>query len=119
MKVFLFLAVCLLCFISCSNNIDPNQLAGTYITNNGSSESIIITKDHAYKHIFRTKSGCAFENKGTWTYDSRTKQISFNYFIFQLDMPAGTWVSKVKTTYKGEIRLIYSSEEDLYYMKNN
>jgi hypothetical protein len=94
---------------------EPEMLFGKYSFNNGGTDSIIIYKDHTYKHKYITASNKVYEGTGKWKWN--INEIDFHGFTFYNDKgPAGSglWISKVEST-DNEIRLIYSSENDIYY----
>ncbi len=105
---------------SCSENIKPHQLAGTYVYNIPNNiDTIKILENGNYIHISQSAKGETLNNKGIWEFDQKFNEIVFNDFIFYNEDgkgACGDWISRVKNI-KNEIRLIYASEEGLFYKK--
>jgi hypothetical protein len=118
--IFLLLAVALFLFISNHDykTDEPKALDGKYCFNKGGPDSIIIFKDHTYKHKHIAVSGIEYENHGKWSWN--ISEIDFHDFTFyNNEGPSGgngLWISRVVNS-NDEIRLIYSSENGIYYYK--
>jgi hypothetical protein len=102
------------------------MLVGKYSFNrfnkDSHNDSLFVNDDSTYKHKFRTDDGRVFEINGAWEYDSVGQEILFKDFRFltdagPTDLPPGNWYSKVIVTENGEIRLMYSSENNIYFSK--
>ncbi len=121
--IFFIVTVALFLFIVNHNykTAEPKAIDGKYSFNKGGPDSIIIFKDHTYKHKHITSSGKEFENIGKWKWN--INEIDFHDFTFYNDEGSsggiGLWSSKVETD-DNEIRLIYSDDDGgLYYYKKN
>lgn len=105
--------------IGCFRQVDKNLLIGVYTLNTDPLDSIYIYKNSSYLHRFRNAKGQIYECKGKWSYNGRS--IDFDDFIFYNSSGPSTgqglWSSKVIDE-NGEIRLNYSSENNIYYKKN-
>ncbi|HTD98845.1 MAG TPA: hypothetical protein VK668_06140 [Mucilaginibacter sp.] len=117
MIISLVLVVILFLFLSNHDykTNEPEMLFGKYCFNNGGTDSIIIYKDHTYKHKYVTGSNKVYEGTGKWKWN--INEIDFHDFTFYNDKGSagsGLWISKVEST-DNEIKLIYSSENDIYY----
>ncbi len=111
----------LLFSMACSDNdVEIHQLYGVYDYNKENYiDTIQLLKDSSYIHTHQTTNGTIYRNEGTWKFDSKLREVVFDDFIFYNeqggDVP-GFWIPKVKNV-ENEIRLIYASEENLYYRK--
>jgi hypothetical protein len=122
-KIFLFLLLSFsaISFNGCSSGSipTPKMLVGKYFySHNGKpslNECIWIYPDGSYKYQL-TDSGQVFEVKDRWKFDSAYCEISFKKFRFRPDGPSGTWISRVRMD-GTEIKLMYSSEDNIYYSK--
>jgi len=111
--------------MGCSSHQDSKGLVGTYCFNrfskNSRNDSLFVNNDNKYKHKFWASNGQVFEASGVWKYDSVEQEIQFMDFMFFNDygsnLPPGNWFSKVLIADNGEIRLMYSSENNIYFMK--
>ena len=81
-----------------------------------------MNSDNSYKHVFYASNGRVFECSGTWEYDSIQSEITFSDFTFFNHegpiLPAGFWISRVRVDNKGIVNLMYSSESNIYFLKN-
>ncbi len=123
MKIKLIgLIATMLCSISCDTGPSVSMLIGEYHSSRRNyNDSIFIKSDHSYKHKYTTADKRIFESVGLWEYDSVASEVLFKDFIFFneagiREIPPGNWFSKVKG-HKNEVRLIYSSENNIYYSK--
>ncbi|HCM76992.1 MAG TPA: hypothetical protein DIS90_11455 [Cytophagales bacterium] len=129
MKVGIYLIV--LCIVvlllaNCkerSSEVQINLLPGKYCFNEGNSnDSLFLFENRSYTHKFFLSETEIYKSKGSWRFDSLTNKISFYDFIFYNEMgpineSGGVWNSKIHITKEGEIRLIYSRENGIYYFK--
>lgn len=124
-KIFLsFLIVSsIIIILGCTQKgVDPKMLIGSYCFNEGNdNDSLFLYADKTYTHKFIASNAKVFEAKGEWRYDSLGNEVTFEDFIFfndeGADNPPGLWYSKVSLTKEGEIRLIYSSENNIFFSK--
>jgi len=106
-----------------SLEIEINLLPGKYCFNEGNNnDSLFLFEDKRYIHRYFLSETDIYETKGYWQFDSLSKKISFYDFIFYNEMgpineSGGVWNSKVYLTEDGEIRLIYSRENGIFYYK--
>jgi hypothetical protein len=128
MTIKKLLALCCLSIIGglgCANRPSPKMLVGKYCFNkfnkDSNNDSLFVNENNHYKHRFWTTNGRIFESSGKWRYDSIEQEILFEDFMFFRDegsnLPPGNWFSKVKVADDGEVRLMYSSEDDIYFKK--
>ena len=120
-KTCIILYLMIMPFTSCTNRVEENMLPGKYGYNrNNYLDTIEVFQDNKYLHYFILTNG-EKENTGTWKFVSKNQEIIFNDFIFFNEKGrgvAGLWISRVKKTSKGEILLIYSKENSIYYLKS-
>lgn len=116
----------LIILFACSSAPSKDLLIGKYCLNRAENrDSIFINKDYTYKHKYLSHTGKKFEIKGTWEYLPNTSEILFKEFLFFNDSEIderlkGNWFSKVLIDAKTkEIRLMYSSENNIYFFKIN
>lgn len=120
MYIFLF---------SCTSCPDiSNQLPGKYFFNEYGNDSdvdiIELFDDNSYTHTFLSKRGQVFENSGKWEFNSLNCEILFSDFIFYnkagpvFGSLGGNWYSRVRLE-EDRIKLMYSSENNIYYNKKN
>ena len=118
--IFSFVAVALFLFLANHDfkTAAPKALYGKYSFNDGELDSIILSKDHTYKHKHITSSGKEYENSGQWKWN--INEIDFKDFTFYNDEGQsggnGLWISRVEIT-NDEVRLVYSSENDRCFLK--
>jgi hypothetical protein len=97
---------------------EPVALCGKYNFNTNVLDSIVIFKNHTYKHKYITTSGKEYAETGKWNWNMN--EIDFHDFSFYNNEGpsggSGNWMSKVEET-DNEVRLIYSSDDDSYYSK--
>lgn len=109
-------------FYSCSDKSENvYSFSGTYIFSQfPSKDTLHINSDSTYQHKFWSSNGQTYEAIGSWTYDPRTEVILFKKFVFFNDSgaatPAGNWFSRIRYS-KGEIDLMYSGENNIFYRK--
>ena len=104
---------------SCSDNVSKNQLPGVYIWNNFEKGRLTINSDSTYSYQFDLTLNDTIQNIGTWEFDARLQEISFNNFRFNKNEgPIGVWISRVRIR-KNEIHLIYASDSNIYLKKTN
>ena len=121
-KIFGFIFYVFILNTSCSQSPPSEALIGKYsFSNPNVHDSLFVNRDHTYKYVFYATNGQIFESSGTWKYDSIGGEITFEDFSFFNDeganLPPGYWHSKVRVTDKGEIHLMYSSENNIYFSK--
>lgn len=115
----------LLLLTSCLNFFKEEQLIGEYYLNNGNNNDLIIlNEDHTYLHRYKTNFGKQYESSGTWEYDNGYGKIVFDGFVFydeegSKNRPDGTWGSSVSVNRNGEIKLYYSTENEIYYTNSD
>jgi len=107
--------------VSCFQKVEQEMLIGTYVFNEENCiDTIIILPNKKYIHKYKSNYGKNYKSYGNWKYDSNLKEIDFHDFVFYNDEGGdipGLWIPKVIKTRDGEIRLIYSSENEIYYKK--
>ena len=125
-KLFGLIFCAVISIVGCSNHPDSKILAGKYCFNRFDKDSqndlLFVNGDNSYKHKFVASDGHVWEANGKWEYDSIGGEILFKDFRFfndagPTDLPPGNWYSKVIVTDKGEVRLMYSSENNIYFSK--
>jgi len=123
MKVIIKIAICVLAInSSCNKPPSEGDLPGTYCFNAWSMhDSLFVSKDHTYKYEIYKSDGKITMTKGNWSYDSLRGVITFENFSFPNDeidnLPPGYWVSRVRVMNNCEIHLMYSSEDNIYFTK--
>ncbi len=123
MKAIFGIAICILIFnTSCIQSPLERLLPGTYCFSAwGIRDSLFVKKDHTYQYEFYATNGEISKSSGKWSYDSLAGEITFENFSFPNDkidkLPPGYWVSRVRVTDKGEVHLIYSAENNIYFAK--
>lgn len=106
-----------------SLEIQTEMLPGKYCFNEGTNDdSLILYKSKAYVHKYISSKMEVFESQGKWEYDSAALKMSFYDFIFYnesgpINSPGGVWHSRLHITSEGEIRLMYSRENNIFYYK--
>ncbi len=117
--------LCLLLFFSCSRSPSKNDLIGKYsfnmtdYNNLTAVDSIKINSDGTYEYWITDETNVLFSNRSNWSYDSIREFILFENFDYNVGgIPTGNWFSKVVIE-ENEVRLIYSSEENLYFFKKH
>lgn len=122
LKMCIVLNLLIMVFISCTNRVEENMLPGKYGYNRSNYlDTIEVFQNNKYLHYFISTSGEKKENTGTWKFDLKNQKIVFDDFVFfneEGESVAGLWISRVKKTNKGEIWLIYSKENRIYYLKS-
>jgi hypothetical protein len=109
--------------VGCVRKVDPKAMIGKYCLNRASNrDSIYIYGNHTYAHRFNTLDHRVFECKGKWGINKSANEIKFENFIFFTDagrdgLPPGDWDSKIETSSDGKVRLVYSSEDNIYFEK--
>jgi hypothetical protein len=123
MRVILGIAICVMTFnASCSQTVSENNLPGIYSFNGfGVNDSLIVNEDHSYRHEFYSSDGKKTKSSGKWSYDPIAGEITFENFSFpngEIDnLPPGYWNSRVRLADNGEVHLMYSSEDNVYFSK--
>lgn len=123
MRIIFGIAIYVLTFnTSCSQSPSESLLPGKYCFNAwGIRDSLFVNKDHTYRYEFYANDGKIVKTSGQWSYDSIGSEITFENFSFPNDkidnLPPGYWVSRVRVTDKGEVHLMYSSENNIYFAK--
>lgn len=110
----------------CNSCPDAKMLVGSYYySHNGvpsSKDSIFIYANGTYKFQHIVSNGDIFQRQGEWERDSLGCRILFKNFMFYQDeysfsgSQGGNWISRVRLV-DGELRLMYSSEDNIYYAK--
>jgi hypothetical protein len=117
----------LLC-LSCANHPDVKLLVGSYSYNifskDSKRDSLYLNSNYTYKHVFHTTDNRIVQSSGNWEYDSLGGEVLFKNFQFfdesgSSEFPPGNWYSSVTVTKNGEVRLIYSSENNVYFSKKS
>lgn len=123
-KVFLaFLGAVVVITFGCKRSpVDVKTLKGGYCFSKGNNiDSLFLNDDQTYIHRFVTTKGRTYENRGEWQYNSLTSEVTFEDFIFfndeGPDNPPGLWYSRVRVSDNGDVRLMYSAENNIYYNK--
>jgi hypothetical protein len=122
MKIISAVAICVLAFsTACNQSPSETRLPGAYcFSTQYNSDSLFVNKDHTYKHEYYSSNG-KLSKSGEWKYDSLGSEITFESFSFPNDeldnLPSGYWVSRVRITSNGEVHLMYSSENNIYFSK--
>lgn len=123
--LFILFISCTMAVTGCSSCPVTKLLSGKYYySHNGvpsSKDSIFIYADGTYE--FRHLSnGKILKREGEWEHDSVRCMVRFKNFLFFSDEASfqksqgGNWLSRVRVE-NGEIRLMYSSEDNIYYAK--
>jgi len=125
--LFIFFVSCAVGIFGCSSCPDAKMLIGSYYySHNGvssSKDSIFIYADGTYKYQYLASNGNVFNRQGEWKLDSLGCEILFKNFLFYSDEKSlsesmgGNWYSRVEVV-DAEIRLMYSSEDNIYYAKS-
>jgi hypothetical protein len=123
MKKLLIFFLSLFALLGCIRQVTPKTMIGKYCLNRASGrDSIYIYDNQTYVHRFYALNHRVFECKGNWEINKTVNSIKFKNFIFFTDagrdgLPSGDWDSKIETSSGGKVRLIYSSEDDIYFEK--
>ncbi|XHR97248.1 hypothetical protein ACFJIV_11690 [Mucilaginibacter sp. UC70_90] len=119
MKKIYFIVLLTAFVYSCTKRTKEDQLIGKYCSNRNITDSIIVFNDHTYIHKYNSKDGKKFSCNGRWRYNGW--DLDFHGFVFFNEQGpqtgAGLWSASVKQT-EGKISLIYSSDNNIYYMKD-
>lgn len=119
----MFVSIFLLIILGCTSKPDTVNLVGKYCLNRSDNrDSIFINTDNTYTHQYISNNGKLFEVKGKWEFDSLANEILFKDFVFFNDkgaceLPPGNWFSKIQSVNNTEIRLMYSSEDNVFFFK--
>ena len=106
----------LITLIGCAEKLEKEDLIGKFV-HSERAETIVINSDGTYHHYLITASRQRLENSGNWKYDSHSNEVLFEDFSILIDnQPAGNWFSRIRTM-DGETDLMYSSENNIYYRK--
>jgi hypothetical protein len=109
--------------LGCSSQLNSPIFIGKYCLNAPPfNDSLFLTEDSTYLHKFITSNGSLYQVRGKWKYNSNTDEILFRDFVFFNDsgtdkLPPGNWFSKVYISDEGEVRLVYSSEDNIWFIK--
>ncbi len=112
-----------LTILGCSFNPNKEILIGKYCLNRSNNrDSIFIYIDNSYTHQYISNEGKLFQIKGKWEFSSLSNEILFKDFVFFNDkgvheLPPGNWFSRIRSVDDTEIRLMYSSEDDIFFYK--
>lgn len=102
---------------------ETNKLIGEYYFIQDKNNKIYINPNYEYRHTYLTNNGEFYECSGKWSYNSSSCRIIFEDFV-----PLGEsgplygvhtdsyWDSRVIVE-GDEIKLMYSSENNIYYLK--
>lgn len=107
---------------ACQNNVDKKLIVGKYCLNRESGrDSLFVRSNGSYTHSYFSSSGRTFESTGKWKLDERNAELLFEDFVFFNDsgageLPPGNWYSRVRQDESG-VKLMYSSESDIYFLK--
>jgi hypothetical protein len=124
-KNILFLLIGCLTLLACSSStkesaVNIKDILGRYAYNQNTLDSILIYSNNTYRHLYYRSDGKLFELSGVWRYDSTISYIFFDDFVGLTDSGPtglkGTWGPKVLFQ-EGELRLIYSDENNIYYAR--
>lgn len=107
---------------SCSEPPPSKDLIGKYsFSDTDVHDTLHINGNYTYDYKFHATGGKVFKSGGTWRYDSIAGKITFEDFVFYNnsgpELPAGYWVSTVRVNSEGEVQLMYSLENNVYYFK--
>ena len=118
MKRVLLILIVFIGLTACADRIKQEDLIGKYGYSEG-GDTIVINADGSYHHYLTRRTGQRLENRGTWKYDSESNEVLFEKFsFFTENSPAGNWFSRIRAK-DGEIDLMYSSENNIYYRKQD
>lgn len=123
MRNIIILIFLLSAVFACSQSIDENRMYGTYKWNKGNENmALSLEHDHTNRYGLVNDSTGQFGIVGTWEFRSINNELVLRNFQFlngdgRSEFPRGNWFSQVKE-FEGEIRLIYSSENELFFLKN-
>jgi len=114
--------IAILIVVGCFHGSDPKNLCGNYFLNVDTRDSLFVNLDGSYIHKYSSKQGEIFQSSGDWEYDSIRQRVIFKDFRFFSDMgaddlPPGEWRPKIDYSNSNEVRLIYSSEDNVYFKK--
>ncbi len=115
-----FLGACLLSF--CINKNDKAfNLHGVYVFSSSPQDSIIIENGSTYRHVYWTSRNEKYETVGKWIYGQKNEEILFKNYSFFNDKgsstASGNWYSRVRISSNGQIDLMYSRENNIFYRK--
>jgi len=116
MKKTLIIILIFVSVISCKNEINKENLYGTYVFNMWNKDTIIIKPDNIY--IYKTlKNNSVALITGKWTFNSQINQIKFEGLNFTSKVKSnGYWVSKIRIINGKEV-LMYASDINAFYEK--
>lgn len=122
MKTKIFQLFFLVLAIGCSTKFDSRILIGKYYFDGQKySDTIFIQDSGRYIHKCITNNGDVVQFTGSWEYNNATNEVLFKDFMDLGTLADGlrpaNWYSKIKLTSDGEVRLVYSSENNIYYRK--
>lgn len=107
---------CVFILESCNRPISVNKLYGVYVSNEPQTkDSIFIYSNHVYLHKLVLENSVHVQ-KERWEY--KNNEIAFTEFFFmdEIRLTHGTWISTVELADE-KIRLIIASDLDQYYVK--
>lgn len=113
--------VCAFLFFTSCNAVTEDMLYGKYVLNEHRQyDTICILQDPKVLEIIKHQDRF-YQCSGSWTLkNSRIEFHSFNHCDFSVHYWIGNYYQAgVKKTANGEIRIIYASEEGIYYTKVN
>lgn len=122
-RLLMIVSLFLLVILGCFSKPDKASLVGKYCFNRSDSrDSIFINIDSTYTHQYISSEGEVFKVTGKWEYVSIDNEILFKDFVFFTDSgasdePPGNWFSRIRTVGDTEIRLMYSSEDNIFFYK--
>lgn len=114
------LVVLLLVFTGCKAQTS-DQIVGIYCLNSRQNrDSLFLYNDRTYLYKYHSTTKKNYSLSGEWSYDSIRMRVSLKQFSFFSDSGIieymGKWSPRVKNV-KGELRLMYSEENNVYFYK--
>jgi hypothetical protein len=114
----LFIINCIIFFVACSR-VQTNELYGKYVFNGYSNDTIYILQTYEYIHLYNSDNNTICKQTGKWNFDTIAQYLNFYGFNFSNSCESTSsyyWAARVKKK-DNYIRIIYASEENLFYQK--
>ncbi|MCZ8070296.1 MAG: hypothetical protein O9311_08070 [Cytophagales bacterium] len=123
--ILILIAVFTISVLGCGQSTNREILIGKYCFNrfnqNSPKDSLFLFNDSTYIHKYWASDAKIFDVSGHWIYNSGGQEILFSGFKFFSDagsrLPPGNWFSRVKISENNEVRLMYSEENNIYFIK--